>query len=177
MWISPFIIFADIGYYFTWAYSQDDIISEKISKMLVEEPFIGLQNSFELSSTIQANNDFLLVFSVVGMYLCIYQIFIVLRWHFKGPPRNKSKLIRCVLNPFFLLGLILLNEILFLKYSRHSEIISLASSDQSFISLLEVSGYYKYCSNLIQVKIISFSKFLFWTFLAVKGNKIAIKAT
>ena len=147
MWISPFIIFADIGYYFTWAYSQDDIISEKISKMLVEEPFIGLQNSFELSSTIQANNDFLLVFSVVGMYLCIYQI------------------------------LILLNEILFLKYSRHSEIISLASSDQSFISLLEVSGYYKYCSNLIQVKIISFSKFLFWTFLAVKGNKIAIKAT
>ena len=57
------------------------------------------------------------------------------------------------------------------------EIISLASSDQSFISLLEVSGYYKYCSNLIQVKIISFSKFLFWTFLAVKGNKIAIKAT
>ena len=66
----------------------------KISKMLVEEPFIGLQNSFELSSTIQANNDFLLVFSVLGMYLCIYQIFIVLRWHFKGPPKNKSKLIR-----------------------------------------------------------------------------------
>tara|TARA_B100001029_G_C15027451_1_gene434607 strand:+ start:732 stop:1265 length:534 start_codon:yes stop_codon:yes gene_type:complete len=177
MWWSPFVFFADITSYLNWAYKPDDLISEKIAKILIEEPFLALQNGFELSSTIQANNDFLLGFKVVGVYLFIYLTYIVLRWHFQGPPKNKSKFIRCILNPFLTLGLILLNELVFLHYSRHSEIISLASSDQSFMSLLEVSGYYKFFSNLVQVKILAFVRLLFWTCLAVKGNKTAIKAT
>ena len=180
MWFSPFIFFNSLMSSFSalWTAYFGQLASKwtTAAEILRTKPFSLIDNSSYLLEILDSRNVSNLLLLVGGLIILTNIMFsiVVFRWHFKGPPENQKKAIKIFLNPI----LYILIYVIFLSITLYSvpydQAILLVNSDQAFIDLFKILDIYNTQSDVINSMIAGIIWMIFWTFLAVKGNKKAL---